>query len=144
MFYTSQHRDFFFRRDVNISSVMGENSDRMTHFGCVMINFTFPPPPPIRLWNNLKILLIGSQFSILCHNRSPITKYEIAPKSGKNNRNFLRSTLITPRATSYLPLCTIKNQDDLLRQGKQLHTNCIMKVSKVNFDDKIKHDCVFF
>ena len=46
MFYTSRHRDFFFRRDVNISSVMGEKSDRMTHFGCVMINFTFPPPAP--------------------------------------------------------------------------------------------------
>ena len=59
-------------------------------------------------------ILYTSPF-ILCHNRSPIKKYEIAPKSGKNNRNVLRSTLITPRATSYLPLCTIKNQDDLLR-----------------------------
>ena len=37
--------------NVNISSVMGENSDRM--------------PPLISLWNNLTILLIGSQFSIL-------------------------------------------------------------------------------
>ena len=56
----------------------------------------------------------------------------IAPKSGKNNGNFLRSTLVPLRGSSYSPLYDIKNQDDLLRQGKQLHTNCIIKVSKIN------------
>ena len=30
MCYTSQHSDIFFRRDVNVSSIMGENPDRMT------------------------------------------------------------------------------------------------------------------
>ena len=44
-------------------------------------------------------------------------KYKIAPKSDKNNGNFLRATLITLRASSYSPLNDIKNQDDLIRQG---------------------------
>ena len=30
MCYTSQHSDFFSPWDVNVSSAMGENSDRMT------------------------------------------------------------------------------------------------------------------
>ena len=106
------------------------------YFKCHGLKFGSDAPPHKALEQSYdpphwQSILYTSPF-ILCHNRSPIKKYEIAPKSGKNNRNVLRSTLITPRATSYLPLCTIKNQDDLLRQGKQLHTNCIMKVSKVN------------
>ena len=48
------------------------------------------------------------------------------------NRGKTTATLITLRASSYSPLYDIKNQDDLFGQSKQLHTNCIMKVSKVN------------
>ena len=48
------------------------------------------------------------------------------------NRGKTTATLITLRASSYSPLYDIKNQDDLFRQSKQLHTNYIMKVSKVN------------
>ena len=47
------------------------------------------------------------------------------------NRGKTAATLITLRASSS-PLYDIKNQDDLFGQSKQLHTNCIMKVSKVN------------
>ena len=40
----------------------------------------------------------------------------------------------------------IKNQDNLLKQGEQIHTNCFMEVSKINFysDDNMKHDYVVF
>ena len=48
------------------------------------------------------------------------------------NRGKTTATLITLRASSYSPLYDIKSQDDLFRQRKQLHTNYIMKVSKVN------------
>ena len=48
------------------------------------------------------------------------------------NRGKTMATLITLRASSYSPLYDIKNQDDLFGQSKQLHTNRIMKVSKVN------------
>ena len=96
-------------------------------------------PPPIRLCNNLTIPLFGSQFSTLpvslctlLATTNPVKKHGIAPKSGKNNGNSLRTTLITLRASSYSPVHDIKNQDDFLRQGEQLHTYCIMKVSKVN------------
>ena len=70
----------------------------------------------------LTIPLIGSKSPFfplytLATTVRPPKKYEIAPKSGKNNRNFLRATLITLRASSYSPLNDIKNQDDLLRQG---------------------------
>ena len=97
-------------------------------------------PPPIRLCNNLTIPLFGSQFStlpvslytLLATTNPPKKNMGIAPKSGKNNGNCLRITLITLRASSYSPVHDIKNQDDFLRQGEQLHTYCIMKVSKVN------------
>ena len=71
----------------------------------------------------LTIPLIGSKspffplFPLLATAVRPQKKYETASKSGKNNRNFLRATLITLRASSYSPLNDIKNQDDLLRQG---------------------------
>ena len=48
------------------------------------------------------------------------------------NRGKTTATLITLRASSYSPLYDIKNQDDLFGQSKQLNTNCIIKVSKVN------------
>ena len=48
------------------------------------------------------------------------------------NRVKTMATLITLRASSCSPLYDIKNQDDLFAQTKQLHTNCIMKVSKIN------------
>ena len=94
------------RRDVNVSSAKGET-----------------PPPQIRLCDILTIPLIGSKsplfplYTLLATAVRPPKKYEIAPKSGKNNRNFLRATLITLRASSYSPLNDIKNQDDLIRQG---------------------------
>ena len=97
-----------------------------------------PPPPPLRrLCNILTIPHIGGKplylpRCTLLATIESVKKYKIAPKSGKNNGNFLRSTRITLRGSSYSPLYDIKNQDDLLRQGKQLHTNCIIKVSKVN------------
>ena len=112
MCYTSQHSDIFFRWDVSVSSAMGENWDRMTQ---ILI-----PPPPCDI---LTIPLIGSKFpffpfyTLLATAVRPGKKYKIAPKLGKNNRNFLRATLITLRASSYSPLNDIKNQDDLLRQG---------------------------
>ena len=97
-----------------------------------------PLPPPLRrLCNILTIPLIGGKPlylppCTLLATINSVKKYKIAPKSGKNNGNFLRSTRITLRGYSHSPLYDIKNQDNLLRQGKQLHTNCIMKVSKVN------------
>ena len=132
MCYTSQHSDILFRWDVSVSSAMGENWDRMTQ---ILIP---PPPPQIRLCDILTIPLIGSKspffpfYTLLATAVRPGKKYEIAPKLGQNNRNFLPSTLITLRASSYSPLYDIKNQDDLLKQGKQPHTNCIIKVSKIN------------
>ena len=136
MFYTSQHNGFIFRRDVNVSSAMGEKSDD-TDFGCLTCSL---PPLPIRLCNILKISLTGIQFPFF-----PLYTL-LAMGSDKNNWNFLRSTLVTLRASSYSPLYDIKNQDNLLKQGEQLHTNCFMKVSKINFysDDNMKHDCVVF
>ena len=103
----------------------------------------------IRDCNNLTIPLFGSQFStlpvsfytLLATTNPPKQKHGIVPKSGKNNGNFLRATLITLRASSYSPVHDIKNQDNLLRQGEQLHTNCIM--SKL-YNNKMKHDCVVF
>ena len=96
-------------------------------------------PPPIRLCNNLTIPSLAVNFLhfrslfILCWPQQILLKkHGIAPKSGKNNGNCLRTTLITLRASSYSPVHDIKNQDDFLRQGEQLHTYCIMKVSKVN------------
>ena len=80
-----------------------------------------PSPPPPR--DILTIPLIGSTFpffpfyTLLVTAVRPGKKYKIAPKLGKNNRNFLRATLITFRASSYSPLNDIKSQDDLLRQG---------------------------
>ena len=97
-----------------------------------------PLPPPLRrLCNILTIPLIGGKPlylppCTLLATINSVKKYKIAPKSGKNNGNFLRSTRIFLRGYSHSPLYDIKNQDNLLRQGKQLHTNCIMKVSKVN------------
>ena len=76
-----------------------------------------------RLCDILTIPLISSKFpffplyTLLATAVRPKKKYEIAPKLGKNNRNFLRATLITLRASSYSPLYDIKSQDDLLRQG---------------------------
>ena len=116
MCYTSQHSDIFFRRDVSVSSAMGENWDRMTQI------LILPPHPQIRLCDIPTIPLIVSKFSffpfyiLLATAVRPGKKYKIAPKLGKNNRNFLRATLITLRASSYSPLNDIKNQDDLLRQ----------------------------
>ena len=110
MCYTSQHNGFIFRRDVNVSSAMGEISNRMTQI-------LIPPPCDI-----LTIPLIGSKFpffplyTLLATAVRPGKKYDTAPKLGKNNRNFLRATLITLRASSYSPLYDIKSQDDLLRQ----------------------------
>ena len=100
----------------------------------------FPSPLPIRLCNILKIPLTGIQFPFF-----PLYTL-LAMGSDKNNWNFLRSTLVTLRASSYSPLYDIKNQDNLLKQGEQLHTNCFMKVSKINFysDDNMKHDYVVF
>ena len=97
-------------------------------------------PPPIRLCNNLTIPLFGSQFStlpvslgtLLATTNPAKKKHGIAPKSGKSNGNSLRTTLITLRASSYSHVHDIKNQDDFLRQSEQLHTYCIMKVSKAN------------
>ena len=111
MYYISQHSDILFRWDVSVSSAMGENWDRMTQI-------LIPPPCDI-----LTIPLIGSTFpffpfyTLLVTAVRPGKKYKIAPKLGKNNRNFLRATLITFRASSYSPLNDIKSQDDLLRQG---------------------------
>ena len=128
---------FNFRRDVKVSSAMGENSDRMTQISHNPIPPSPPPPPLRRLCNILTIPHIGGKplylpRCTLLATIESVKKYKIAPKSGKNNGNFLRSTRITLRGSSYSPLYDIKNQDDLLRQGKQLHTNCIIKVSKVN------------
>ena len=83
-------------------------------------------PPPIRLCNNLMIPLFGSQFSTL-----PVSLYTLLAATNPPKKN-IRTTLITLRASSYSPVHDIKNQDDFLRQGEQLHTYCIMKVSKVN------------
>ena len=123
MFYTSKHNGFIFQRDVNVSSAMGEKSDDKD-FGCLTCSL---PPLPIRLCNILKIPLTGIQFSFF-----PLYTL-LAMGSDKNNWNFLCSTLVTLRASSYSPLYDIKNQDNLLKQGEQIHTNCFMKVSKINF-----------
>ena len=117
MCYISQHSDILFRWDVSVSSAMGsENWDRMTQ---ILIS----PPPQIRLCDIPTIPFIGSKFpfipfyTLLATAVRPGKKCKIAPKLGKNNRNFLRATLITFRASSYSPLNDIKSQDDLLRQG---------------------------
>ena len=108
MCYTSQHSDVFFRRDVNVSNAMGENSDRMT-----------PPPLNKALWHsyNPVVNFHSSPFILCWPQQFALKKYKVAPKSGENNGNFLRATLISLRASSILPLYGIKNQDDFLRQG---------------------------
>ena len=117
MYYTSQHSDILFRWDVSVSSAMSENWDRMTQI------LILPPHPPNKACDIPTIPLIVSKFSfflfyiLFATAVRPGKKYKIAAKLGKNNRNFLRATLITLRASSYSPLNDIKNQDDLLRQG---------------------------
>ena len=66
---------FFFRRDLNVLSAMGEDSDRMTQILAVSRQTLHDtsPPPPIRLCDILTIPLIGSKFPLypVGHSSSP-------------------------------------------------------------------------
>ena len=104
MCYTSQHSDILFLYLCECFKCHGrklESDD--TDFD--------HSPPFIRKFPFFPL------YTLLATAVRPGKKYKIAPKLGKNNRNFLRATLITLRASSYSPLYDIKSQDDLLRQG---------------------------
>ena len=94
-----------------------------------------PPPPLRRLCNILTIPLIGGKplylppCTLLATIES-VKKYKIAPKSGKNNGNFLRSTRIPLRGYSHSPLYDIKNQDNLLKQWDNYTQTVLWKYPK--------------